>query len=110
MEKAKVKSVSYEQSDTIEMQGKRKDIEKHLRNGYHVKEDRNGYWVLTKPAKVLVEVEISGETKIINMKNEIVDHYGKTRISKSLVETFSKDVSNGKVNVYVNSNSNYELK
>ena len=47
MEKAENISIQYVASDSIQMQGKKQDINPYLKTGYHIKEERNGYWVLT---------------------------------------------------------------
>ncbi|MBZ4667310.1 MAG: hypothetical protein JG775_462 [Defluviitaleaceae bacterium] len=77
-----VQSVEYEHSDTIEMQGKRDAITKYLKKGYYIKEERNGYWVLVKPSRVMVTVESSEGTQSMNMKQDIIDYYGKKEYPK----------------------------
>ena len=54
MFKAERIGVRYESSSTIEHQGNRQSIDRYLRQGYSIKVRRNGYWVLTKPAQVIV--------------------------------------------------------
>lgn len=110
MEKAKIISINYEPSDTIEKQGKRKDIEKYLKDGYYIKEERNGYWVLVKTARLIVTLANSSHTRTFNMKEDICDYYGKKRISQSLVDRFSKDIGNGIISIFLHSQGNYEIK
>ena len=59
MEKAMVLSIEYQQSDSIETQGKRSDIDRYIKDGYYVKENRYGYWVLVKSAKLYVTLSNS---------------------------------------------------
>ena len=80
MEKVTKIVVEYEPSDTIEVQGKRDKIEKYLKKGYSVKEERNGYWVLIKKAKVWVTLTNSYCTKTFSIKADILDYYSKKKI------------------------------
>lgn len=89
--------VNYEPSDNIEKQGKYEKIKKYEKLGYYIKEERNGYWVLVKAAKVLVTLTNSKCTHTFNMKSDILNYYGKQKISKNLVDTFRDDVGNGKI-------------
>lgn len=110
MEKAKVLSVEYEPSDSIEVQGNRKKIEKYLKAGYYIKESRNGYWVLVKTARVSVTLANDSLTKEFNMKEDVCGFYGKERISQSIVDKFSKDINDEKISIFMDSNGNYEFK
>jgi len=74
MTKVKIQSVQYEKSDTIEMQGTSADTKRYIRNGYFVKEERNGYWVLNKPSRVLAEILINNKPVLQNIKNEILNN------------------------------------
>jgi len=107
MENTTVTSVNYEKSDTIEKQGKRRDIEKYLNKGYYVKEQRNGYWVLVKASKVQVTLSNSTITRTYNMKEEIREHYNRTRVTEALVKTFLKDVNAGKIFICLDSEGMY---
>lgn len=107
METAKFVSSYYEKSDTIEMQGSRDEIEKYLKQGYYVKIERNGYRVLVKKARVMVTLENSKCTNSFNMKNEILDYYGKERISKQLVKKFEEDINNNKITFEMNEDGTY---
>jgi hypothetical protein len=110
MEKATVSSITYVPSDSIEMQGKRKNIDKYLNAGYYIKENRNGYWVLVKTAQVEVALANGSFARVFNIKDDICDHYGKTRISESLVDRFRNDILNGAVTIFLDSQGNYALK
>ena len=101
MEKCEVIHVNYEKSDTIEKQGKRKEIEKYLKQGYSEKVERNGYRVLVKPAKVNVDLKNTSGSYTFDMKDEIVDYYNKERISEKLVKNFEQDIGTGKISISV---------
>lgn len=109
MEKAKILSIIYEESDSIEKQGNRVSIERYLENGYYVKESRNGYWVLVKPVRVNVTLSNSYGTNTFNMKDDICNYYQRARISESLVERFKDDVAKGEINIYMNKEGCYLL-
>ncbi len=110
LEKCKVELIVYEHSDTIEKQGTRDSISKYLKNGYYIKEDRNGYWVLVKPSKVMVTLKSSIGTQTSNLKEDILDFYGKRRISKKQTDKFAKDIDDGKVFVFLSESGIYCLK
>ncbi len=98
-------------SDTIEVQGKREKIEKYLKKGYSVKEERNGYWVLVKKAKVWVTLTNSFCSKTFSMKSDILDYYGKQKISANLVEKFQKDINDGKISFSMDKDgTSYKMK
>lgn len=99
MEKLNVSSTHYVESENRTVQGKRNEIDIYLKRGYHVKEERNGFWVLTKPAEVLVDITDAEENKTINMKQDVLDCYKKSRISKKVFNQFEKDIKDGKIRV-----------
>ncbi|GEM_PF-1311798 len=109
MEKATISSITYEPSDTIEKQGKRRDIEKYLNAGYYIKEERNGYWVLVKAAQLKVTLTNSFCARTFNMKADVCKYYGRQRISQSLIEEFMKDIKDDKVSIYMDSEGYYSL-
>ncbi|MDD2376494.1 MAG: hypothetical protein PHD15_04540 [Clostridia bacterium] len=102
-----VTAVNYEESHTVQMQGKRRDIEKYLKKGYHVKEERNGYWVLVKDSRVKVTLTNSTITRTFNMKEDIREHYNRTRVTAALIKTFSKDINSGKIVICMDSDGMY---
>lgn len=110
MEKAMVLSIQYQPSDSIERQGKRSDIERYIKDGYYVKENRNGYWVLVKSAKLYVALSNSYGSKVFNMKDDVCIYYGKTRISNSLADRFEMDIKNEKIVIYMDSKGNYSIR
>lgn len=90
-------SIVYEPSDSIEMQGKYEKIQKYKKQGYYIKEERNGYWVLVKSARVLVTLTNSNCAKTFSMKEDILEYYGRKRISEKLLDKFRADVDSGKI-------------
>lgn len=93
-----ITSVKYVDSDSKEIQGKRKEIEKYLNHGYYIKEERNGYFVLVQPVKILADIATSDDTiERWNIKHAVLDYYGKSRISYSLFKRFYKELKEGKV-------------
>ena len=107
MEIATVTAINYEKSDTIQMQGKRRNIEKYLDKGYYVKEERNGNWVLVKSSSVKVTLRNSKITRTINMKEDIRKHYNRTRVTAALVRNFLKDINSGKIVIRMNFDGRY---
>lgn len=104
MVQVKFVNVEYEPSRSIEVQGNRSKIETYLSQGFYVKEDRNGYWVLIKPAKVIVYV-IGQNDKYaqgFNFKQEILDYRRRQRISQKLIDEFCEDAKAGKIQFYLN--------
>ena len=100
MFKAERIGVRYESSSTIEHQGNRQSIDRYLRQGYSIKVRRNGYWVLTKPAQVIVTAYCGENGSFTyDMKDDILEKYGRDKISYGLVETFKNDFSNGSLSV-----------
>lgn len=101
--------MQYQPSDSIERQGKRSDIERYIKQGYYVKENRNGYWVLVKSAKLYVTLSNSYGSNVFNMKEDVCSYYGKTRISNSLANRFEMDIKNEKIVIYMDSEGNYSI-
>lgn len=101
MQKVEFVTASYEMSSSMEIQGKREKIEPYLKKGYYVKENRNGYWVLVRAAKVDVIVKKDNKKMSFNMKSEICDYYGKQRISEKLYCKFFADADSKKIKFYL---------
>lgn len=101
MFKARCINVCYEESQSIEKQGKRSAIDYYIRRGFRIKESRNGYWVLYKPVRVNVTINC-GENGVYtyDLKDAIVSHYGREKISYSLVEKFKEDFANGNLEIW----------
>lgn len=109
MAETNVVAINSVSSDSVEIQGKRDKIQKYLDKGYYVKESRNGYWVLVKPAQLNVTLSDGDTTETFNMKQDVCDHYGRQRISDSLVEKFRKDVNAGKISITLDPRGGYSF-
>lgn len=94
--------VEYFPGRTIEIQGNRQEIQKYLDDGYYIKEDRNGYWVLVKTAKVQAILTNSYGTKIFNVKDKMLSYYRRERITEKLVNQFQNDIYSGKIILKMN--------
>lgn len=89
-----------ESSSTIERQGNRLSTYLYLRQGYFIKVSWNGYWVLVQPAQVIVTAYCGENGSFTyDMKDDILEKYGRSKISYGLVETFKNDFSNGSLSV-----------
>lgn len=111
MKKATFVTATYEQSDTITHQGTRSSINRYIKQGYNIKESRNGYWVLTKPASVCVHLKNSDNIIFsFDMKSDILNYYGKTKISINLVNKFVSEISSGKIQFYMDDDDSYCFK
>ena len=104
MQEVKFVTASYEASSSLEIQGNRSKVEKYLDNGYYIRESRNGYWLLVKPAKVYVTLKKDNKNLKINIKYEICDYYGKSRISKKLYLKFLEDANKENIKFYLGGN------
>ena len=110
MIKAEAIQVSYEPSDTVEKQGNRASIERYLRKGYIIKQNRNGYWVLVKTARVTVTVSCGQFGQyVFDMKQGICDFYGRTNISEKLLGQFYNDFRSGIIQIWID-NGRYMIK
>lgn len=111
MSNIKVLSIDYIKFDTTTLQGKRQDIERFLKEGFHINESqsRNGYWVLYRPANILVTIDDSSHKKGRYMKKEVCEYYGRERISEGLTDRFRDDIYNGNIIIYKQSDNNYLL-
>lgn len=109
MEKCKNIDIWYTPSETLEVQGSYEKVQKICsRDGYTVKESRNGYWVLIKKSKVFIATNKNSNPK--NIKGEVLEYYKRSRISKSLVEKFAQDIKKEKVGIYIDEKSDYYIK
>lgn len=104
-------NVTTQNSEKIEHQGNKASLRPYLSSGYIVKIERNGYYLLVKPSKVLVTIGNSSLQRTFNMKNDILNYYGRERINDKLVERFREDASNGKIKFDLNPEENtYSMK
>lgn len=111
MKKATFVTASYEESDTITHQGTRSSIQRYISKGYTIKQARNGFWILVKPTYIHVYLKNSNNiTFSFNMKKEILDYYGKTRISIKIFNDFVQDASSGRIQFYMDDDNSYYFK
>lgn len=95
---AKFIETHYEYSDTIELQGSRDKIRGYLRKGYRVKDERNGYWILFKPAQIVLTVmDNTSKCRSYGVKQKVLEFYDKKRISEKTFNKFLNDSLNGKI-------------
>lgn len=111
MKKATLVNATYDKSSTITHQGNRSSIQSYLNRGYYIKEDRNGYWVLIKPASLMITLKDSNNIiHSFEMKEDAVKYYGKQRISAPLANTFINDAIAGKIKFYMDDTGSYCIK
>ena len=111
MKKATLVKATYEHSSTITHQGNRASIQAYLNKGYHIKESRNGYWVLSKPASLTVILkDYNNVVHSFQMKEDVFKYYGQSRISEKLAKTFISDANAGKVKFYMDNTGSYCIK
>ena len=109
MAKTTVVAIKYENSDSVEIQGKAAKIQPYLNKGYGVRENRNGYWLLVKTAKINVTLS-NGEIKAtFNMRQDILNHYGRKKMNQNLLNKFKKDVEEGVIILTLNSEESYSF-
>lgn len=103
--------INYYKSDTIETQGKYSKIQKYMNQGYFIKENRNGYWVLNKPANVILTVVDSNDNQYyFYIKQYILDYYNKYKITEKLFQKFKNEINQNKdilINL-INNNRGYK--
>lgn len=110
MKSANYEYSTYEVSDTITCQGSSKSIERYKKDGYYVKEQRNGYWVLYKPVKVWVVLSCAGTRRTFNMKEDICDLYGISKISNKAYQRFINEINIGTIRFEIdNSTGDYKI-
>lgn len=100
MERAKVEYFEYIESDKIETQGKRRDVMRRYPN-YRIKEERNGYFLLISSVKCNVTLSWNDGMETYNMKEDILELYGRQRMSEALFKKFQKDIENGKYQIWI---------
>ena len=101
-------SARYFPSDTREKQGTRSDITPLLNEGYSISYQNNGYWVLTKKAKIMVTLDCEENgVYTFNMTNDILSYYGRTRISEKLSKDFEREFRNGHIKIFTDGQTFY---
>ena len=97
MEIAQCTNVKYIQSNSMIKQGKEKDIQCYLKLGYNKTQDRNGYWVLTKPSQINITLKGLNNVVTFPARQFITSYYGKDNATYKLCEIFKNDVACGKI-------------
>lgn len=84
-------NITYIDSQSITVQGKATEVRKRYGKDWHIKPlgNGNGNWLLTKPSDVLVNG--------VSYRSFVLTYYNKSRLTSNLVDTFRKDVNNGKI-------------
>lgn len=84
-------NINFVESQSITVQGKANEIYKKYGKEWSIREQGggNGNWLLTKKSDVLVDGK--------SYRDFVLEHYGKIRLTKNLVERFKEDLKNGKV-------------
>ena len=101
-------SVRYFPSDTREKQGTRSDITPLLNEGYSISYQNNGYWVLTKKAKIMVTLDCEENgVYTFNMTNDILSYYGRTKISEKLSKDFEREFRKGDIKIFTDGQTFY---
>ncbi len=84
-------TINYVESESMTTQGKWDEIVKRYGKEWTIKQlgGGNGNWLLTKKSDVLVNGK--------SYRDFVLDHYGKSKLTKKLVDKFREDVENSKV-------------
>ena len=104
MQRATIVDYEYKPSDCITKQGKRRDITRQYPD-YHIKEDRNGFFVLTKPSRYEVTLAWNDGMETFEMRSGVLSHYNRRKATETLLETFVEDVENGNCSIWVDGDS-----
>ena len=101
-------SAVYEKSSSVEIQGNWNTIRPHLRNGYHVTSESNGWWLLTKNSQVIVSLECTGgRCFTFKARANLLGWYGGTRLTQKLVDRFISDFYGKKIKICVDDGNFY---
>ena len=85
----KIISAIYIESQSMKVQGKANDIYKRYGKEWNIKDLGFGNWLLTKKSDVLI--------KGVSHRDEILERYHKTSLTRSLFERYYHDIETGKV-------------
>ena len=103
-------NATYQKSETKKIQGKRSDMEKYEAQGYHIKQERQGNFILVKSVKIMASFEKEdGRIMIRNIREDILWHYNKERCYKSLFDTFLNDAKEGRIKFYLDDYDNFSM-
>lgn len=84
-------TIKYVPSESMTIQGKYSEVYKKYGNEWNIKEQGggNGNWLLTKKSDVLVNGT--------SYRSFVLEHYGRSKLTEKLVDTFRNDVENGNI-------------
>ena len=85
--------IIYVESESTTAQGKWDEIVKRYGKEWNIKPlgNGNGNWLLTKKSDVLVNGK--------SCRSFVLDHYGKSKLTKKLADKFRKDVESGEITI-----------
>lgn len=109
MEQTSILAIDYQNSRNKTFQGKRKEIREFLNEGYDIKSEHDGHWVLVKPPIVNVTLSIDDVTKTFDMKEDVLKHYNRKRLNHNLVKKFKADVENKKIKISLDPSGTYSF-
>ena len=97
----------FERSESMRWQGSRASINSFLKDGYSVKMNKNGNWLLAKPAHAwFIFKTPTGQDFRVDLRQQIMTHYGKQRFYEATYKRFVKDLTNGVVRVELDTDNN----
>lgn len=84
-------TINYVEGESMTTQGKWDAIVKRYGKEWTIKPlgGGNGNWLLTKKSDVLVNEQ--------SYRSFVLDHYGKSKLTRKLTDKFRKDLEDGKV-------------
>lgn len=99
---------TYEKPQSLQLQGNWSYIRQFLRDGYHVTDERNGWWLLTKNSQVIVYLECTGgRCFTFKARANLLGWYGGTRLTQKLVDRFISDFYGKKIKICVDDGNFY---
>lgn len=104
MEKLKLINSLYLQSESMRVQGTNDALKPFKGTGFYQVSNNNGNHLMNKPAQVLACFQVDGvDTAPFEMeiKEDLLLFYGKTKIRETLLERFKKEVGDGTIEVYL---------
>ena len=108
MKKVKFLALEYDKSESLEIRGNHSAIERYLHDGYYVKEQRKDKWSLVRPSRV--RIWIQGSAKQYDMKDKILEYYGKQKLSEKMLDKFTNLSIVGKIKFYLDENDELIIK
>lgn len=95
MEDITMKSIEYKPAETVTLQGPVDKSKQFVKKGRFETDKRSGNKILSKSAQAIVTLRVGADEITKDMKNEILDHYGRSKLTEKLADVFRKDVENG---------------